>query len=32
VPPEFMAKLEFSGGSRNGSAYYEEQWNDPSYG
>ena len=32
VPPEFMAKLEFSGGRGNGSAYYEEQWNDPSYG
>ncbi|KAL1643393.1 hypothetical protein SLS61_009227 [Didymella pomorum] len=32
VPPEFMAKLEFSGGNKNNGGYYEEQWNDPSYG
>ena len=34
VPPEFMAKLDLSGGTiKNGSSYYSEsQWNDPSYG
>ncbi|KAJ4334055.1 hypothetical protein N0V95_009264 [Ascochyta clinopodiicola] len=32
VPPEFMAKLDLSGGSKNGGYYEESQWNDPSYG
>lgn len=34
VPPEFMAKLDLSGGmNKNGSSYYSESsWNDPSFG
>ena len=32
VPPEFMAKLDLSGGSKNGLSYEDSQWNDPSYG
>jgi hypothetical protein len=32
VPPEFMAKLDLSGGNKNGTSYEDSQWNDPSYG
>jgi hypothetical protein len=32
VPPEFMAKLDLSGGNKNRMSYEDSQWNDPSYG
>ncbi|KAF2244636.1 hypothetical protein BU26DRAFT_83013 [Trematosphaeria pertusa] len=33
VPPEFMSKLDLTGGNKNGSSLYDEtQWNDSSYG
>lgn len=33
VPPEFLSKLDLSGGSKNGGSLYDEsRWDDPSYG
>lgn len=33
VPPEFLAKLDLSGGlNKNGGGYDEDSWNDRSYG
>lgn len=33
VPPEFLSKLDLSGGSKNGGSVYDEtRWDDPSYG
>jgi len=33
VPPEFLAKLDLTGGNKNNGSYYgETQWNDRSYG
>ncbi|KAF1963423.1 hypothetical protein CC80DRAFT_486817 [Byssothecium circinans] len=33
VPPEFMSKLDLSGGNKNGGNLYDDtRWDDPSYG